>query len=102
MGGPSRFARFAGGSPVGAQRSTRGAIGNGQGPRSVREGRQAVRGPAQEGDEQAARGLDRQLSGRLVEGRQEERQGKRRVEIPEARRRPRGRQEVELSGRSWI
>ena len=35
-------------------------------------------------------------------GGEEERQGKRRVEIPEARRRPRGRQEVELSGRSWI
>ena len=66
-------------------------------PRFKRQERQAVRGPAQEGHEQAACGLDRQLAQCFEQGRKEKRERQWRLEVTEARRRPRGRQEVELA-----
>jgi hypothetical protein len=81
-------------------------VPDGQRPRSQREGRQAVRGPAQKGHEQGARGAHRELARRLQTRRQSVRVGQEtqhhetgRHEGPEGRRRPQGRQEVELIGR---
>jgi hypothetical protein len=52
-------------------------------------------GLREEGHEQAAGCVDSQLS-RLIEPRREERQGQRRQQVAEARRRSRGRPQVEL------
>src|SRR5579884_1029156 len=78
---------------------------DGQGPRTQREERQAVRGPAQEGDEQVTGGGDRQLRRLLQPRRQEQRlesepqelrQRQRRQQGAEGRGRTEGRKEVEL------
>jgi thiamine biosynthesis lipoprotein len=51
----------------------RGGTGNGQGSRTERQERQAVRGPSEEGHEQVARSRDLELRGIVEQGRQEQR-----------------------------
>ena len=63
------FAQFVSGKKPTTGAKERAA--RGQGPRSQREERQAVRGSSQEGHEQGARGEDREHARRLQEGRQE-------------------------------
>jgi Sap, sulfolipid-1-addressing protein len=85
-------------------------VSNGEGSRFERQGRQAIRGPAQEGDEQEPRCGHRQHAGRLEQGReavrqrrreqpqqQEQRKRERRQPRAEAEGRPQGRQGLELS-----
>ncbi len=59
---------------VGSCRTGNDRRHDGKGSRSQREGRQAIRGPAQEGDEQVAGSSDRQHPRRLEQGRQAQRQ----------------------------
>ena len=97
------------GGTVRAAGDLNGGSGGGEGSRTERQGRQAVRGPAQEGHEQVTGGCHLELTRLLEQGRkeqreqpeqEEQRQWQRRQHSAEEGCRPQGREEVELAAGS--